>query len=86
MPPTSTPPALRDRIMTEVRAFVCEKIGFVPFEHQARWWATTDGFELTPVEADPGEYAASVRLPDETVVKRRLVPRVQGRANVVAER
>jgi hypothetical protein len=85
MPAKSVPAPLRDRIMTEFRAFLCEKTDFIPFEHQARWWATTDGFELTDIEAEPGDHAIQVRLPDESVVRRTLIPRVMGRAKVVAE-
>ncbi len=81
------PPALRDRLMTEFRLFLCDKINFVPFEHQAAWWATTDGYELTEVEADPHgkEPCAKMRLPDGTITYRLLLPREYGRAKVVAE-
>ena len=53
MPVTAIPVSLRDQLMTELRRFLCEKMDFVPFVHQAAWWATTDGYELseTPVEA-----------------------------------
>jgi hypothetical protein len=81
------PPALRDRLITEFRLFLCDKIGFVPFQHQAAWWATTDGYDLTDIEADPHgkEPCAKVRLPDSTITYRLLTPREQGRAKVVAE-
>ena len=81
------PPALRDRLMTEFRLFLCDKINFVPFEHQAAWWATTDGYDLTEVEADPHgkEPCAKMRLPDGTITYRLLTPREYGRAKVVAE-
>ncbi len=85
MPVESVPVALRDRMITEFREFLCEKIAFVPFEHQAAWWATTDGQTLLDRVADPGEPGCTVRLPDETLECRALAPRVQGRARVVAE-
>jgi hypothetical protein len=87
MSTTLVPPTLRDRLMTEFRAFLCRKTGFIPFEHQAAWWATTDGYELTEVAVDPDgtEPSCEVRLPDGAVVTRQLVPRVHGRAKVVAE-
>ena len=53
MPAKTVPPALRDQIITEFRQYICDKINFVPFEHQAAWWATTDGYDLTALEADP---------------------------------
>jgi hypothetical protein len=81
------PPALRDRLMTEFREFLCRKIGFIPFEHQAAWWATTDGYDLTEIEADPQgtDRSMEVRLPDGTLTHRLLTPRPAGRAKVVAE-
>jgi len=71
--------------MTEFRGFLCEKIGFIPFEHQARWWATTDGCDLSEVPGDPSHPSMEVRLPDGTLAQRELRPRVLGRARVVAE-
>ena len=81
------PVALRDRLMTEFRRFLCAQTAFVPFEHQAAWWVTTDGYELTPVvvDADSTEPSIQVRLPSSAVETRLLVPRVAGRAKVVAE-
>ena len=87
MPVTQVPPTLRDHLMTEFRGFLCEKTDFLPFEHQAAWWATTDGLLLSDEEVDPHDPVPSmaVRLPDERVVHRRLIPRPQGRAKVIAE-
>jgi hypothetical protein len=87
MPAKTVPPALRDQIITEFRQYICDKINFVPFEHQAAWWATTDGYDLTALEADPAasEPCAKVRLPDGTITHRLLAPRDHGRAKVVAE-
>jgi hypothetical protein len=85
MPVESVPVALRDRMITEFRQFLCEKIDFIPFEHQAAWWATTDGETLLDRVADPDEPGRLVRLPDETLERRAVAPRVTGRARVVAE-
>ena len=87
MPVTSVPPVLRDRLMTEFRRFLCEQNDFIPFEHQASWWATTDGYVLSDVEveADAPGPSMLVRLPDRRCVTRRLDPRPHGRAKVVAE-
>jgi hypothetical protein len=81
------PAALRDRLMTDFRTFLCDKIGFIPFEHQAAWWATTDGYDLTEIEADPQgtDPMMQVRLPDGTLTHRLMTPRTTGRAKVVAE-
>jgi hypothetical protein len=85
MPVASVPVVLRDRLMTEFRAYLCANTDFVPFEHQAAWWATTDGYTLTGIEAQPGDPGVAVRLPDGSTVSRLLKPRPQGRARVVAE-
>ena len=76
-------PALRDRLMTAFRAYLCEKIDFVPFQHQAAWWASTDGQVLGP--DDTGPHTMTVRLPSRRVVARTITPRPQGRARVVAD-
>ena len=47
MPVTAVPVPLRDRLMSEFRRFLCAKTDFIPFTHQAAWWATTDGYDLT---------------------------------------
>jgi hypothetical protein len=87
MASATAPPALRDRLMTEFRRFLCAKTDFVPFEHQAAWWVTTDGYMLTTQVADPDsdDPQITVRLPDGTCVHRLLVRRPHGRAKVVAE-
>lgn len=87
MPSASVPVVLRDRLVTEFRRYLCGKIGFVPFEHQAAWWATTDGYELTDTVVEVSEAIPSVqvRLPDGSLQQRALVAREHGRAKVVAE-
>ena len=81
----TAPPALRDALITAFRHFLCEKIGFIPFEHQAAWWAATDGDLLTDIPPRSADRTIQVRLPDTTLVTRTLTPRPQGRAKVVAE-
>ena len=87
MATTTVPPALRDRLMTEFRQFICENTNFTPFEHQADWWVTTDGYDLTDEVADADDPAPSIKvcLPTGTMEQRKLVPRKMGRAKVVAE-
>jgi hypothetical protein len=80
-----TPPALRDRLITAFRAFLCEKIDFIPFAHQATWWAATDGQILTETVPTATDQTQRVRLPDATVATQTLIPRPAGRAKVVAE-
>ena len=86
MPVTATPVPLRDRLITAFRTFLCEQTEFVPFVHQAAWWATTDGFDLTGefVPADT-PHAVYARSPDGTCDWFATTPRPQGRAKVVAE-
>ena len=86
MPVTAIPVALRDQLMTEFRRFLCEKMDFVPFVHQAAWWATTDGYDLseTPVEAGTPN-AIYAREPDGDCAWYGQAPRASGRAKVVAE-
>ena len=62
MASTTVPPPLRDRLITEFRRFLCENIDFVPFEHQADWWVTTDGYELTDSLADPDSTDPSIQV------------------------
>ena len=85
MAATTAPPALRDALITEFRRYLCEKIDFIPFEHQAAWWAATDGLILTSTPPGPTETTCTVRLPDASLATRTLIPRPHGRAKVVAE-
>jgi hypothetical protein len=84
MPVTPVPVPLRDRLITEFRRFICEQIEFVPFTHQAAWWATTDGLELVD-EMTRQSISTQVREPSGEIVTKHLVPRPAGRAKVVAE-
>lgn len=73
-------PALRDAVLTEFRQAVCRRLGIVPFLHQAKWWAATDGLivhDAPPVADDSpsvqvliGEDSA---LPQERWLERRLI-------------
>ena len=88
MPSVTVPPLLRDRLITEFRRFLCEQTDFIPFEHQADWWVTTDGYTLTEQVVDPETTTdpyITLRLPTSTVESRQLSRRPAGRAKVVAE-
>ena len=86
MATTTVSPVLRDRLITEFRSFLCKEINFVPFEHQAAWWATTDGYDLTEIVTEnPDDPATVVRLPGGALERRLLRGRSKGRARVVAE-
>lgn len=74
----------RDRIVTEFRQRVCERMEFVPFPHQAEWWAASDGFLLTGDRSEPG-VGYEVRLPDMSTEWRRVEERPGGRARVIAD-
>lgn len=80
-------PELRDRLVTEFRRFICRETEFVPFEHQADWWVTTDGYELSDTRAKPSESRPTleVRLPSGRLQRRVLTRRKGGRARIVAE-
>jgi hypothetical protein len=96
--------ATRDAVMTDYRWAIADKLGFVPFVHQADWWLATDGLLVTdqPARAqDPGVrvliradvMAESDVVLDERIIKgarcvvvrRRTLPRPQGRARVCAD-
>lgn len=82
------PIELRDRIATDFRRKVCEKLGLTPLEHQARWWAASDGqilLDCPPPTENSGYETVSVRLPDGQLGERALAPRPNGRARVIAE-
>ena len=84
MPVIPVPVPLRDRLITEFRRFICDRIKFVPFTHQAAWWATTDGLDLVD-EIARDCISTEVREPSGDIVTKYLVPRPAGRAKVVAE-
>jgi hypothetical protein len=82
------PTALRDQIATEFRERLCQKLSLIPFLHQRAWWAAGDG-QILLDEATAGPDRAftttQVRLPDDAVVSRALLPRPYGRARVIVE-
>ena len=85
MPVTAIPVPLRDQLITEFRGFLCKQMDFVPFVHQAAWWATTDGYELSETPVEEGTYnAVYARGPDGTCAWYGQTPREHGRAKVVA--
>jgi hypothetical protein len=75
---------LRDELMTAFRWAICDKLEAVLFPHQAEWMLATDGLILTDQPAGPDENRLLVRLADESIVARRVLPRVHGRAHVAA--
>ena len=87
MATAKVPVPLRDRLMSEFRRFICAHNEFVPFEHQADWWVTTDGYDLTTivVDEDSEEPSIEIRRPDGVTEHRLLLRREMGRAKVVAE-
>lgn len=83
------PNALRDQIMTAFRWRVFDKMGVVPFPHQAEWMLASDGLTLTDTpwseSAPEGASKITVRLGDESLADRVALPRVAGRARVLAD-
>lgn len=80
---------VRDQLMTQFRWAVAEKLNFVPFPHQCEWWLASDGLMLTDQLSVPGE-GVKVRLPGHEPKTfreewRKTLPRLQGRARVVAD-
>lgn len=82
---SKVPVPLRDQMITHFRGVVCEKMGVIPLEHQAEWWAATDGLLLLKTTAADGEGGVVVRLGDRSLEKRQVLPRPFGRARVVAD-
>ncbi len=77
--------ALRDEALTRFRQKVWDTLEFVPFVHQANYTAASDGFTLTDQVAGASDRSMLVRLPDMSIVRRALMPRVGGRARVIAD-
>lgn len=76
---------LRDALITDFRWKICDKMGFIPFPHQAAWWAASNGKILTDETAGPDEESYRVRLADGGVVDRRVLDRPGGHARVIAD-
>ena len=73
----------RDQLKTAFRQRICEKMQIVPFEYQAEWWAASDGLLLVGAP-QAGASEILVRLSDDTIVTRWLIPRPEGRARFLA--
>lgn len=76
----------RDRLVSTFRQRIYSTTGFVPFIHQAEWQLATEGYTLLNVEAlRPDSPHALVRLPDRSVVRRSIIPRIGGVAHNCAD-
>ena len=75
---------VRDQVLTAFRQAVCQRMGVVPFVHQASVWAATDGLILSETATTPG-HGIEVQLPDRTTEWRVALPRGGGRARVVSD-
>ena len=81
MPVTAIPVPLRDQLITEFRGFLCQQMEFIPFVHQAAWWATTDGYDLTDDPVPEGtDNAVYARNPEGECAWYGQIPRAYGRA------
>lgn len=76
------PNPIRDAVITAYRNQVATKMGVTPFTHQAEWWAASDGLTLT---STPDPDGMKVMLPDQTITSLKTIPRVGGRARVLAD-
>lgn len=76
--------------MSAFRDRICEKMGIVPFPHQAAWWAASDGLQLVPSLAEEGEPGMLIQRPlnpedpSKDIVQERwkVVPRKKGEREV----
>lgn len=73
---------LRNEIITDFREAICQKMEIVPFVHQRKWWAASDGLILSPVESDEG---VLVRLPNDSIKRWMVSPRPSGRARFISD-
>lgn len=73
------PVALRDSVLTAFRQQVCARLDFVPFLHQATWWAAADGELVDDQIPLKGESSLTVlirddlTIPGEPIVDTRIV-------------
>jgi hypothetical protein len=78
------PNQTRDLIITAFRQRICETVGVIPFQHQASWWAASDGLVLIEnEEVQTGGF--EVRFVDKSVHRLATVDRPYGRAKVLAD-
>jgi hypothetical protein len=95
------PNDLRNQLIAAFRKRLCERLEVFPFEHQAKWWAASEGLTLLQV-ADPSGWDVMIRrddlLPEDLVVdsstingletcvvKRMVVPRGNGVARFLTD-
>ena len=69
---------------------ICHQMGITPFEHQARWWLASDGYDLhmTEPEVPPGAPAPlplEVKLKDGSIAPAWATPRLTGRARFLSD-
>lgn len=80
------PNDLRDSAITAFRQRICDQMEVVPLVHQAQWWAAADGRQLLEVEVESDDHnAVVVQLDDKRTVSYATLPRVDGRAKVIAD-
>lgn len=79
------PNSVRDDALTLFRQRICDRLSITPFPHQASWWAASDGLTLLD-EVDPNPAnGMRVKLGDGSIQNRMTLPRVGGRAKVIAD-
>ena len=81
--PLPIPNHVKDAAITAFRGRLVERLNITPLLHQAEWWSAADGNTLLEVRCEEG--GAVCRLPNGTVERRATVPRVGGRARVLAD-
>lgn len=79
------PTEIRDQLAWAFRQRICEKMDERPFEHQAQWWAAAGGYVLTEERAEKDDLALEISLPDKSREWRKLLPRPEGTARVLAD-
>jgi hypothetical protein len=75
---------VRNALIPEFRNAICKQYGFIPFPHQASYWAAADGYVLNERESE-GATPTTVQLPDGTPAAWFLTPRPEGPARVLAD-
>jgi hypothetical protein len=95
------PNEFRNELIAAFRKRLCERLEITPFEHQAKYWAASEGLKLLEV-ADPSGWEIMIRaedaLPEDIItarteingldvctVKRMVVPREAGAARFLTD-
>lgn len=74
---------IRDSMITAFREAICLKMDVVPFVHQRKWWAASDGLMLLDIPDPEGQL---VRLPSGDIERWMVVPRPAGcRARYISD-